>query len=157
MPVKLRGVVLVVVTAALAAGCGGSSSPRLTKAQYEAKIQADGKAVQDAVNKISSGFSAIKSIAKEVAIAEVEAKKAADDLGAANPPKEVAADNDKLVIAMRTIDVQLVKLAKAAKAGDAVAAQQAVNGLQLSPEIKAGQVAIDDMKTKGYKVGVLGK
>jgi hypothetical protein len=32
-----------------------------------------------------------------------------------------------------------------------------VNGLQLSPEIKAGQAAIDDMKTKGYKVGVLGK
>lgn len=157
MQVKRTGVALVVVTAVLAAGCGGSSSPRLTKAQYEAKIQADGNAVQDAVDKISSNFSAIKSIAKEVAVAEAEAKKAADDLGAANPPKEVAADNDKLVTAMRAIDVQLVQLAKAAKDGDAVAAQQAVNGLQLSPEIKAGQVAIDDMKTQGYKVGVLGK
>jgi multidrug efflux pump subunit AcrA (membrane-fusion protein) len=157
MQVKRTGVALVVVTVVLVAGCGGSSSPRLTKAQYEAKIQADGKAVQDAVDKISSDIPTIKSIAKEVAVAEAEAKKAADDLDAANPPKEVAADNDKLVSAMRAIDVQLVQLAKAAKDGDAVAAQQAVNGLQLSPEVKAGQVAIDDMKKQGYKVGVLGK
>ena len=154
MKAKLTGVAVAAVLAVLAAGCGGSS--HMSKADYEAKIQADGKVVQEAIAKISASFSSIKSVAKEVAAAEAAAKKAADDLDAANPPEDIAADNDKLVIALRTIDAQLKKLAQAAKAGDQVAAQQAVSAIQSSPEIKAGQAAVKDMQKKGYKVGVLG-
>jgi outer membrane murein-binding lipoprotein Lpp len=154
MRTKLTGIAVVAALATLAAGCGGSS--HMSKADYEAKIQADGKAVQDAVAKISASFSSIKSVAKEVVAAEAAAKKAADDLDATNPPADVAADNDTLVIALRAIDVELQKLAKAAKAGDQVAAQQAVAAIQSSPEIKAGQAAVKDMQKKGYKVGVLG-
>ena len=105
----------------------------MSKADYEARIQADGKAVQDAVAKISASFSSIKTVAKEV-----------------------AADNDTLVKALRVIDAELTKLAQAAKDGDQVAAALAANAIQNSPEIKAGQAAVKDMKKKGYKVGVLG-
>lgn len=151
---KLTGIVLAATFAVLAAGCGGSS--HISKADYEAKIQADGLAVQNAVAKISASFSSIKSVAKEVAAAEVAAKKAADDLDAINPPADIAAENDTLVRALRAIDAELTKLAKAAKAGDQVAAVQAANAIQNSPQIKAGQAAVKEMKKKGYKVGVLG-
>ena len=96
----------------------------MSKADYEAKIQADGKVVQDAVTKISSSLSSMTQLAKQVSAAEVAAKKAADDLDALNPPSEVAADNDKLVLALRAIDAQLKKLARAAKESDVLAARR---------------------------------
>jgi hypothetical protein len=154
MQARLTGIALAVTLAVLAAGCGGSS--QMSKADYEAKIQADGQAVQAAVATISASFSSIKSVAKEVAAAEVAAKKAADDLDALNPPKDIAADNDTLVKALRAIDAELKKLAQAAKDGDQAAAAQAASAIQNSPEIKAGQAAVQDMKKKGYKVGALG-
>jgi ABC-type Fe3+-citrate transport system substrate-binding protein len=156
MQAKLMVIVLAAVVAVVAAGCGSSSSTEMSKADYEAKIQANGKAVQDAVAAISAGFTNIKSVAKQVAAAEVAAKKAVDDLDATNPPKDVAADNDALVVALRAIDAQLKKLSQAAKAGDAMAAVAAASALQSSPEIRAGQAAIKDMQKKGYAVGVLG-
>jgi hypothetical protein len=154
MRATLMGVAVAAALAALAAGCGGSS--HMSKADYEAKLQAEGKGVQDAVTKISSSLNSMTQLAKQVAAAEVAAKKAADDLDALNPPADVAADNDKLVLALRAIDTQLKKLAQAAKAADQVAAAQAAAAIQNAPEIKAGQAAVNDMKKKGYKVGVLG-
>jgi hypothetical protein len=154
MQAKRTGFVAVVVLAALAAGCGGSS--RLSKAQYEQKIQADGKAVQKAAASISGTPSSLKELAVQVAAAEKVAKKAADDLDAAKPPAEVEADNTKIVAALRTIDAQLKKLEQAAKDGDTTAAQQAALAIQTSPEIKAAQAAAKDMKKKGYKIGIIG-
>jgi len=154
MQTKRTGFVAVVVLAALVAGCGGSS--RLSKAQYEQKIQADGKAVQKAVAGISGNPSSLKVLAVQVAVAEKAAKIAADDLDAAKPPAEVDADNAKIVAALRTIDAQLKKLEQAAKDGDTIAAQQAALAIRTSPEIKAAQVAAKDMKKKGYKIGIIG-
>jgi len=157
MRTKLTGIAVAVTLAALAAGCGGGGSKEMSKADYEAKIQADGKAAQDAVNQISASFSSIGTVAKQVAAAEVAAKKAADDLAAVTPPKDIAADHDALVKALRVIDVELKELAKAARAGDAMAAAQAANALQNSPDVQAGLAALRDMKKKGYAVGVLGE
>jgi uncharacterized protein YukE len=154
MRATVTGIALAAVLAVLAAGCGGSS--HMSKADYEAKIQAEGQGVQDAVGKISSSMTSMTELAKQVAIAEVAAKKAADELDALDPPADVAADNAKLVLALRTIDAQLKKLAQAAKNTDQVAAAQAATAIQNAPEIKAGQAAVNDMKKKGYKVGVLG-
>ncbi len=154
MHAKPTGLVAVVVVAALAAGCGGSS--RLSKAQYEQKIQADGKAVQKAVASISGNPGSLKQLAVQVAAAEKAAKAAADDLGAVKPPAEIEIDNATIVAALRTIDVQLKKLEQAAKDGDTAAAQQAAAAIQASPEIKAAQAAAKDMKKKGYKIGVIG-
>lgn len=152
-PIGLAVVVALVAT--FAAGCGGGSG-RLSKAEYEARIQADGRNVQTAVQQISSSLGSLAQLAKHVAAAEVAARAAADDLAAAKPPEEVAVDNDKLVAALRTIVVQLQKLEQAAKAGDQFAAQQAATAIQGAPEVKAGQAAVKDMKQKGYKVGAIG-
>jgi hypothetical protein len=155
MYAKRTGLAAVVVLAALAAGCGGGSS-RLSKAQYEQKIQADGKAVQQAATAITSSGGSMQKLAVQVAAAEKAAKVAAGDLGGVKPPADIADDNTKIVAALRTIDAQLTKLEQAAKAGDVTAVQQAALALQSSPEIKAAEDAAKDMKAKGYKIGVIG-
>jgi hypothetical protein len=156
MRAKLMGVAVAATLAVLAAGCGGSGNGQMSKADYEAKIQADGQAVQDAVNQITSNPTSMAALAKQVDAAQVQAKKAADDLDATNPPTEVAADNDALVTALRSIDAELKKLAQAAKDQNPLAAQQAAAAIRSSPEVIAGKAAIKDMKKKGYAVGVLG-
>jgi hypothetical protein len=145
---------VVAAVAVLAAGCGGGGG-QMSKADYQAKVQADGQAVQDAEKKITSS-SSLAQLAQEVTAAEAEAAKAADDLDAITPPSEVAADNDTLVKALRAIDVQLKKLAQAAKDGDQAAAQAAAAAIRNAPEVKAARVAVKDMAKKGYKVGVFG-
>ena len=154
MQPKCAGFVAVVVLAALAAGCGGSS--RLSKAQYEQKIQADGKAVQEVATALNSSGGSLSTFAAKVAAAEKAVKAAADDLGSVKAPADAADDNTKIVAALRTIDAQLTKLAQAAKAGDRSAVQQVGLALLHSPEIQAAQAAATDLKAKGYKIGVLG-
>jgi hypothetical protein len=139
---------------ALVAGCGGSS--RLSKADYEQKIQADGKAVQKVVSKIN-GSASLGSLATQIGAAEQAVKAAADDLDTIKPPQDAEADNKTIVLALRTIDTQLVRLQAAAKKGDIAAAQAAGAAIQNAPEIKAAQRAAKDLKQKGYKIGALGQ
>ena len=155
---RLAGPVVVVALGALvAAGCGGGGT-QLTKAQYEQKIQADGKAVQQAVASISASASSPAKLAVQVAAADDAAKKAAGDLDAAKPPAEIDADNTKIVAGLRAIDAVLKKLELGVKAGDAAIAQHdAASALLGSAEVKAAAAAAQDMKKQGYKVGVIGK
>ena len=140
---------------ALVAGCGGGSS-RMSKADYEQKIQADGKAVQKAVSKIN-GSASLGSLATQIGSAEQAVKAAADDLDSIKPPQDAEADNKTIVLALRTIDTQLVRLHAAAKRSDIAGAQAAGAAIQNAPEVKAAQRAAKDLKQKGYKIGVLGQ
>jgi hypothetical protein len=157
MHAKRTGFVAVVVLATLAAGCGGGSSGRLSKAQYEQRIQADGKAVQDAASAIKSGGSSLAAIAVKVAGAEKATKAAAADLAGVKPPADIEDDNTKIVAALRKIDALLTKLEQAAKAGDVAAVEQTGLALQNSAEIKTADAAAKDMKAKGYKIGAIGQ
>jgi hypothetical protein len=153
--VPARSLVVVLALAALlVAGCGGSS--RMSKSAYDAKLQADGKAVQASVAKISGNPSSLAELAKEVDAAEGAVTKAADDLDKAKPPADADADNTKIVTALRAIATQLEKLKKAAATGNPAAAQAAATAIRNSPEVKAAQAAIKDLKQKGYKVGAIG-
>lgn len=151
---QARRIGLVVLAAALVAGCGGSS--RLSQADYQQKLQADGKAVSAAVAKISGNPSSLSELATEVDAAESAVTKAADDLDKAKPPTNADADNAKIVTALRYIATQLEKLKKAAASGNPTAAQAAASAIRNAPEIKAAQAAIVDLKKKGYKVGAIG-
>jgi hypothetical protein len=153
---KLTWMLALAAGAALLAGCGGGSS-RLSKADYEQKVQADGKSVQKAFSKVSiSGFG-VSGLAKQIPAARRALETAIDDLDKAKPPKDAEADNHTIVVALRTIDAQLVKLEAAAKKGDIAGLQSAGAAIQSSPEVKAAQRAAKDLKRKGYEIGVLGQ
>jgi hypothetical protein len=152
----MRRLLVLVALAVLVAACGGSS--RLSKAQYQEKIQRDGNAVRTVITAITkSGTStSFNNFATKVDDAEAAVKKAADDLAAAKPPKDVEADNATVVTALRTIQTGLEKLKKAAGAGGSAAVAAAAAALESSPQLKAAEKALGDMKAKGYKVGFLG-
>jgi hypothetical protein len=148
------GSLLLVV--ALLAGCGGGRGDggRLSKAQFEQRIKADGAAVEKAVAKIQLGSG---SLGKQIGAAERAVKAAADDLAAAKPPADAEPDVKAIVRGLRTIDAQLMKLERAAKNGDALAAQAAAKAIQGAPAVRAAQKAAADLKKKGYDIGAIGR
>ncbi len=152
----MRRLVFLALAVALVAGCGGSS--RLSKTQYQQKLQADGKAVQKTITALSGGASAgsLATIVKRVDSAEAAVKSAADDLGSLKPPADAAADNATIVTALRTIQSGLERLKKAASSGDFATAQKVGASIETSPQVKAAEKATADLKAKGYTIGVFG-
>src|SRR5436190_16882713 len=136
---------------ALVAGCGGGSS-RMSKADYEQKIQADGKAVQKAVSKIN-GSASLGSLATQIGSAEQAVKAAADDLDSIKPPQDAEADNKTIVLALRTIDTQLVRLHAAAKKSDIAGAQPAAAPTRKRPEVKPARRAARNWRRRAYRTG----
>ncbi|MGH2935527.1 MAG: hypothetical protein ACRDL2_13580 [Gaiellaceae bacterium] len=146
----------LVLLGVLAAACGGSS--RLSKAQYQQRLTADSKAVQKVITQLTKSGSSptLAGFATKVDAAEAVVKKAADDLAAAKPPKAVDADNATVVTALRKIQSSFEKMKTAAASGGSIAVLTATAALERSPELKAAERAIGDMKKQGYDVGVLG-
>jgi hypothetical protein len=136
------------------AGCGGSGT--LSKSAYEKKLKADSQELRTAFGKIEGNPSSLAALAKQVDSAKATTKKVADDLDSAKPPKDAAADNDKIVAALRALDAPLGKLKEAAAKGSATLAAQAARAISNAPELKDATAAAQDLKRKGYDVGGLG-
>jgi cell pole-organizing protein PopZ len=146
----MKRLALLIVAAAVLAGCGGSS--RMSKASYEQKLQTDGKAVQSALTSLSkSPPKTLAQLATRVDTIETVVKKMADDLSALKPPSEAEADNSAIVTGLRRIEsgAEQVK-------SNPTSAATIVAAIQKSPQLKAADKAIADLKSKGYEVGVIG-
>jgi hypothetical protein len=151
----MKRLALLALAGLVVAGCGGSG--RLSKADYEKKLQTDGKAVQASVTALTKTNPAtLAELATRVDKAEAAVKKAADDLDSIKPPADAETDNAAIVTALRKIQSGLEALKKAASTGDPTAAQKAAAEIESSPQLKAAQKATADLKRKGYKVGVIG-
>jgi hypothetical protein len=153
MEAKVTATLAVVLAALLVAGCGGGG--RLSKAEYQQKIQAEGKTAQQALTKLSK-VTSLSALAQQVGAVEKAVERVADDLDGLKPPQDVEDDNATIVTALRTIDGLLKELRKAATSGDLGAAAKAGTAVQNTPEVKAAEQAIKDLKAKGYDVGIFG-
>ena len=147
---------VIVLAAALLAACGGSG--RMSKEQYQQRLQTDGKALQQAVTALTGGSSvtSLAQLATQVDAAEAKVKKAADDLSSVKAPNDAEVDNTAIVAALRAIQTGLENVKKTATSGDTAAVQKAAAAIETSPHVKAAEKAVGDLKAKGYKVGVLG-
>jgi hypothetical protein len=154
MKAKLAAGALAALVIALA-GCGGGG--RLSKSDYEQKLQANGQNVKSAFAKVSGSPSSLDQLAKQVGTAKDALDKAADDLDSANPPKDAEADNDKIVAALRSLSKEMDKLKTAADKGDAKLAQQVEQDIGNSAAVKDADAATTDLKKKGYQVGAFGE
>lgn len=151
---KRLGACAALAGAIALAGCGGSGT--LSKSDYEKKLKADTQELRTAFGKIQGNPSSLDALAKQVDVAQATTKKIADDLDGAKPPKDAAADNDKIVAALRALDDPLGKLKKAAASGSATLAAQAAQAISNAPELRDALEAAQDLKRKGYDVGGLG-
>ena len=117
----------LVVIGVLLAACGGSS--RLSKAQYQQRLTVDSNAVQKVITQLTNAGSSstLAGFATKIDAAEAAVKKAADDLAAAKPPKDVEADNATVVTALRKIQSSFEKMKTAAASGGSAAATLAAS------------------------------
>ena len=148
--------VAVVGAAVVLAGCGGGSG-RLSKSQYEQKLKDEGSALQASFGAISNNPGSLKDLAASVGRAQKAADKAANDLDKLKPPKDAEADNQKLAAALHVVADEMGKLRSAADKGDQAGAAKVSQDLDSSPALKDAQAATNDLKKKGYQVGVLGQ
>ena len=152
---RLTAALAVGAVAALAAGCGGGSS-RLSKAQYEQRVQADGKALTEVTSAISANLTSIAQLKTAVANARTALKKAANDLESLKPPVEAEAANAAFVKALREIETDLGAIADAVSKGDMATVMAAVGKLGSSPAVKSAETAAAQLKKLGYQLGALG-
>jgi hypothetical protein len=148
----------VVASAVLAAaGCGGSSSPRLSGADYKAKIAAIGKEADTAQTKVETAMQAktTTSLAAILTAFSSAEEKMSKEVAGLNPPQDAQAANDQLAkglhdISQATSDV-LPQIRSAANPAAAIAILNKSSDGQ-----KAGQEldqAITKLKSLGYTTG----
>lgn len=146
----MKRLAFLLLAGVLLAGCGGSG--RLSKSDYETRLQTDGKSVQSSVTALTkTATTSLTDFATKIDAAEAAVKKAGDDLATLKPPSDAAADNAAVVAALRRIQTGLEQVKK-----DPASAQKIVAAIQSSPQLKAAEKATADLKQKGYKVGVIG-
>jgi hypothetical protein len=144
----MKRLALIVLAGILLAGCGGSS--RMSKSAYQQKLQSEGKRVQASVTALTK-TSSLADFATKIDAAEKVVKQAGDDLNGLKPPSDAVTDNAALVAAFRRIQAGLEQVK-----ANPTNAQSIVKQIESSPELKAAEKATADLKTKGYKVGVIG-
>jgi len=146
------------IVAVLVVACGNTS--RLTKAQYERRLQSIGQSAGTTLSKLfsNSALLAPKSLGQTAQIVRQGATTiddAAKQIDAVKPPPEAQADNDQLARAFRELASELRQWATDAERGDVQAVRafdQQLRANQLPAEVLI-QRTIDDLKAKGYRVG----
>lgn len=147
---SMKRLALLIVAAGVLAGCGGAG--RLSKTAYEQRLQNDGMAVQSQLTSLSkSPPKTLAQLATRVDTIETVVKKMADDLSSIKPPSDAEADNTAIVAGLQRIESG----AEQVKANPSEA-QAIVAKIEKSPQLQAANKAISDLKSKGYKVGVIG-
>jgi archaellum component FlaC len=148
------------VVVAFAAGCGGGggggSDDRLSKSEYEQKLKAEGSRLKAAFTASNIQQSSdINDLTAKVDKLKQELEKSAGDLDALKPPSDAAADNTKLADALHKAAAKFDELKQAAKEQN----QQKLQTLtqEVGTVLQEGQAASDDLKKKGYDIGVLGQ
>ncbi len=162
MPTVRRLLLLVPVVALLAAGCGGGgggtggttvrSSPPLTRAQYQAKLQALIAGISKSIGKTAS--SADKLTKGDVDRVARAFRTFADRLRQVEPPPAVKALHDRLVKAMNDLAHDFPDIArKLQEAKDPSTAISALLGARAVQELSR---VITELRAKGYKLNFNG-
>jgi hypothetical protein len=137
------------VVVALAAGCGGSS--RLSKADYEQKMRAEGQALQTSVRGLAAASTDLTTLAAKVGTIQKAFDKAAKDIDSLDPPKNAEADTQKIADALHQFSGLLADIKLAAEKKETTRVQQLFVRVQ-SIGREAAQ-ASNDLKHKGYDIG----
>jgi hypothetical protein len=132
----------------LGSACGGSG--RLSKADYQAQVQAVARDLRAASAGLGPGLEA-KPLREE----QHSLDRAASTLENLKPPKDAERDNREIAAGLRGTANIFGSLAAAKD--DAARARAALQALARSGASRRVQRALDDLKRKGYDVGLFGR
>jgi hypothetical protein len=143
----------------LAAGCGGgggdSAADAQAKAAFESKLKSEGSRLKTALTAADLGQAEnFKALSAALAHLQSVLGQTARDLGALQAPDDAADDTAKLAGLYRKVAAREGDMVAAAKADDQ-ASLRALAG-RADALLAQVQAVTDDLRSKGYEVGVLG-
>jgi hypothetical protein len=144
---------LVALGALLVSGCGNEK--RLTKTQYEQKVQSIYDGVRSAFQGTGTNVPSLDALAERVRVAQRELRGAAEELSNLEPPKEVEEPNHDVAEGLETYAADLDRLRDAALAGDAKRVAQFEQRIPENESVMKIEEAAEEMKAKGYNLGAL--
>ena len=136
--------------ALLAAACGGGGGGRLSKSDYEHRINAAGERLSAVFGLVDQNTANLHQFATKVARARRTLDDVTGDLADLKPPEEAEAPHEQLVGALRELSVELRGLAAAARSGNAKRTELARR--DLSPPARAILQAIQALQQAGFDV-----
>jgi hypothetical protein len=152
-----RVLVVVAAIALLAPSCGGDS--RLSKADYERRVNQIGQQLSDTLEKTFSSPqfqspSSLEEAADVLRLGQNEMASAADRLDEVNPPEEIESIHDRFVKGIRDFATDFGSFAEATEKGDLAALQRFSQ--QISDESLPSMIAVNQataaLKAKGYDI-----
>jgi chromosome segregation ATPase len=153
----IAAMLLAILVALGGVGCGGGgSSDRLSKSQYETKVKSIGSDLQTSLNTFNSNNKDLGQLETKVGQAQTKLQSAASQLKSLKPPSDAEADTKKLAAGLTGLANQFNSLKQALASGDLAKVQQTANAFKGSPAAADAKAATEDLKKKGYDVGVFG-
>jgi soluble cytochrome b562 len=136
-------------------GCGGGSSDRLSKSEYESKVKSIGGELKSNFGNFdpSKGSGSLEA---QIGQAQTKLNSAASELRKLKPPKDAEADTTKLADGLSGLARQFNSLKQAVASGNLAQVQKIANEVKTSPSTAAANQAAQDLQKKGYKIGDLG-
>lgn len=155
-PVK-KALVAVAAAALMLSACGGGS--RLTKAEYERRVNQIGRQLSTTLQKTFAdpqfqNPASLEEAAEVLRKGREDMEDAADRLDDVNPPEEIERIHDDFVEGIRDFANDFGRFADATEKGDLAALQRF--GQQISDESLPSMIAINGateaLKAKGYDI-----
>jgi hypothetical protein len=150
-----RKILLLALAATLLAGCGGDGG-RLSKAEYEDRMQEIGAELRTASAGIGdlSQTRDLDKLAETISDFQERLDEAADDVDALNPPEDVEEETDEIAEALHAFADTFGEMEAAARDGDLAELQQAQ--AEIARKGAEAQRATQSLEQKGYEIGDLG-
>lgn len=149
---KVRALLLslAAVGVSLVGACTGDEG-RLSKAEYEEKVQAVYTEVQEAFQR--TNVPSLDERADRVEDAQAQLREAASALESRDPPEDAEAENAQIAQGMRAYAEDLDPLREAAKRGDERAVEDFNARIGQNRSVKLIAEAAESLKFKGYDLG----
>jgi hypothetical protein len=155
LALRVSASLALVATGAILAACSGNEKDRLTKRQYEQKVQSVYGQVRVSFLELGHNAGSLQDLATSVESAQQELRDAAEELEEIKPPEAVEEENEELVEGMRGYADDLDQLREAA-ADDNAAGVQTFNAEIAGNESVARMAeAAEEMIHHGYDLGPL--
>jgi hypothetical protein len=135
------------------AACGDD---RLSKGEYEQKLQSEYADVQQAFQATAASFGQT-DLAGKIGDAQEQLRGAAESLEHVEPPKEIEEENEEIVEGLREYADDLDRLRDAAEHNDLKTITAFTDRIADNEAIHQIAEAAEEMKHKGYDVGAIGE
>ena len=135
------------------AACGDD---RLSKSEYEQKLQSEYADVQQAFQATAASFGQT-DLAGTIGDAQEQLRGAAESLEHVEPPKEIEEENEEIVEGLREYADDLGDLRVAAERNDLKTITAFTDRIADNEAIHQIAEAAEEMKHKGYNVGAIGE